>query len=371
MKTQSVLMPLVGIGTVAATTLAGVVPGVAVSPGGDAPSTVDASSTVGVANGTLEACSEYFGFGKATDLVAFDVQVVEGETPDPAPTFENGGVDIVLVLGNEDGDELRCLPSEVTEEEWDDFWDTYYEEELIGEPPAFRPPWPGPGHYYYPALNVPPVGEDEPTIVRVGAPWWREPIDEFGEVTEVGFEVVGVKAPLTVVTPKGYQALNQVVTDAVFEIFEPCFSSDYTPTWSPNLLARIDDLAGPAASSALTDLFDVDGLCTGPPDEDPLVDAGPLAGPEVDDLLAAARAMLAIIGYTSDEIDAIIESLEELPEDNFPFALILLGGLTTPVADFDAAADNTATIALAAPTIPDPPAPLDPEPEVAVPRFTG
>jgi hypothetical protein len=363
-KTQTVLMPLVGVGTVAATTLAGVVPGVAVVPVDEAPSGVDVASTVGVADGTLEPCSEYFGFGKATDLVAFDVQVVEGETPDPAPTFEDGDVGIVLVLGNEDDDELRCLPSEVTEEEWDEFWDDFYEGLPDDEPPTFRPPWPGPGHYYYPALNVPPVDsvdEPLPRFVR-----WREPIEDFGDVTEVGFEVSGVEAPFTLVSPTGYQALNQVVTDLASGFFA-CLDDDAALSLSPNLLARVNDLADPDAVSALIDAGDT--ACSGPVVDGLGLDAADLvSGAAIDeDLLDAVAAMLAIYGYTPGQIDDLLEEFEaDDPEDFeefFPFLALPIAGLATPVADFEAAAANTAIIELATPA--------PPAPEPVVPRFTG
>jgi hypothetical protein len=323
------LLPLMGLGAAAATTVVGVVPVTAgaVSDGSNE-RVIDLASTASPANGELESCSAYFGFGKV-DMITFDVELESGEATGPLPSVGDG-IDVVLVMTLNDDSELRCVPVEVTE----DVWDTFWEENPVPVADVTGPAFPGPGRYFFPAVNL------------------DQEIDG-AVVTNVSFEVANVPAPYSLVSPTSAQSLPAIVSvDSIGGILEN------VGKLTPGFYAYIELQASTAAADAL-----VAALAACGASESPVSSA---------DLDAAWQA-----------VKALAPDLE-LPDE---FTCDVAGGLTwlTPNAEALAAAGQIATIAIAAPSTPPgppgPPAPPGPEsPEspsaevaeaLAIPRFTG
>lgn len=165
------------------------------------------------ASGTFESCEAFFGFGK--ELVAFDV--VDQGGPDGVAHAVPTDTQVVFVLEDEEGDVLECLPEELTETEYDDFFS--------GAP--FTPPaFPGPGHYVYPSIAL---GQD---------------LDEgdFGRVDSVGFRVGSFPAGHSLVSPTGTEALEQSQLDGEALLF--------LDSTDPRTSTHIEAVAGAAAADA-------------------------------------------------------------------------------------------------------------------------
>jgi hypothetical protein len=320
-------MPLVGLGTVAATTVAGFGPGLAVqTTDGSNELVIDRATADLATTGTLESCAAYFGYGK--DIVEFDVDLTEGDAPGVLPAVGDG-IEVVLVLANEAGDTLRCIPQEVGEEEWDEFWAAF------PFPLPVPPTWPGAGHYIYPAIGN-GIGTE---------------ITDFGEVTSVAFEVTSVEAPYTLVSPTTPTSLLAISTNPLDLVQGGGIS--------PNLLAYLAQAASPAASNAVDA---VAGEC--------LLNAS-YSVPQSDDLNAGYEALLLLVfGEDAPPVPDPVACTN----DGFPGIIDFLLG-ATPLADSLAAVQYVQTISIAAPVSPGPvppgPQPTPDQPAAVTPRFTG
>lgn len=298
MRFRQFIAPLVGAGVVA-------VPVVGISESADATSNerADGPATVGdvssTADGTFEACSAYFGFGKV-DLVSFDV-AVDPVPVSGTPPMVGDGVDVVLVLENGEGAELRCVPEEITEEEWDAYWGTSF---FIGA--AVTPPeFPGAGHYAYPPQ---PAGLDIP---------------DFGVVENVGFEVTAVPADFQLVAPAATRALPatlSIVTPDQFIEWLYAVDTLLSPP-SATVLAYVTAQAGADAAQALTDLFDGCQI-------------GDTSSVDADDFAAALAVFAPFYDVASFDLTDICDGL-------------LLAGFLTPVVETAAAADVVEVIEIA------------------------
>lgn len=191
------LLASVGAATATLTSFVGVAPMVATIAGaaeGDGGTNQLAAEPT--ADGTYESCSAHFGYGKESnnsvlELTTFPVKVEGGTPAGPAPTVENGGIDVVLVIEDVNGDQLQCVPEQVTEQEWNATW---------GDTPFNFPPFPGPGHYAYPSVS-PDAG---PAALEPAA------LTDLDTLESVTFEVVGVPEGYTLVDPVGPSLLPQV-----------------------------------------------------------------------------------------------------------------------------------------------------------------
>jgi len=298
-------VPLLGLGAVAATAVGVAAPvGVgATADNGPNERVVDLASTAAPANGALESCSAYFGFGKV-DMVTFDVELESGTAPGALPTVGNG-IDVALVMTLQGGGEVRCAPVEVTEEVWTTFWST---NPLSSSIPGFAgPAFPGPGRYFYPAVKL-------------------DPEINGNVVTDVAFEVTNVPAPFTLVSPAGTQLLPAIVST---DEFEP-------GPLTPGFYAYIEAQAGTDAADALEAAFDA-CLAGGDPVQSDALDV-------------AWQAVVALL--PPDAGDAGEFSCDA------SFAIVVL----TPTAEALAAANQTATIAIAGPAGPGPDPGPDPGP---------
>ena len=126
MRNRAVLAS-VGVATATVTTFAGFAPAVTVAGAEDGDDASNLTQAEPSTDGTYESCSAYFGYGKNDDGLALELTTfpvtVEGGTPSgEAPTVDDDEIDVVLVLTDTDGNELRCVPEEVTEAEWDEIW---------------------------------------------------------------------------------------------------------------------------------------------------------------------------------------------------------------------------------------------------------
>lgn len=186
------LVPVVGSMAAAATAIGGLAAVAQVAPVSAEPSgPAVALGFAGLASaGLFEPCDAYFGFGKdegVLGVVEFDVADVNGA--DGVGHAVPDDVQVVLVLENEGGDVLECEPFEVTEEQWDEGFE--------GEIPP--PPYPGPGHYAYPSVNLEPfIGDDE------------DGDDDFGLVVQAGFRVARIPGAHTLVSPEGVKDLRVI-----------------------------------------------------------------------------------------------------------------------------------------------------------------
>jgi hypothetical protein len=317
------LLPVVGAVTAAATTVAGFTPMVVASaqPAAPASDGFDAAAEP-AADGVYESCSAYFGFGKdegASDLVEFQVGV-DGTGPGPAPTVENGGVEVVLVIENDEADVLVCVPEAVTPEQWaGEYGDGLF---------LNLPPYPGPGHYIYPSVGL---GLE---------------IEGFGLVTDVGFVVTGIADGYTLTSPEGIEPLAAVFSNPFLDLD--------SGNLDPVVLGIIDDEAGPDAVAAYVTA--IEGCILEVPVE-------PTQSAE---LTAAAEALLDFIGVEEEfgDVDcsdaAGLYFISSLLVDVYGTTVnsesIVLGVVTTPT-----------TAAPPAPTTTAPAA----QPTVVTPRFTG
>ena len=183
------LVPVVGSMAAAATALGGLAAVAQVAPVSAEPSgPAVALGVAGLASaGLFEPCDAYFGFGKdegVLGVVEFDVADVNGA--DGVGHAVPDDVQVVLVLENEGGDVLECEPFEVTEEQWDEGFE--------GDFPIAAPPYPGPGHYAYPSVNLEPFIGD----------------DDFGLVVQAGFRVAHIPGAHTLVSPEGVKDLRVI-----------------------------------------------------------------------------------------------------------------------------------------------------------------
>lgn len=315
------LFPLAGVATAA--TVAGAVPGavLASSPAlATSPAVAPSPEDTSVPAGTYESCSAYWGYGKQTspvfpvyELVAFDVTVEGGPVEGPAPTVENGAVDVVIVLEGTTG-ELACRPEQVTEAQWNVAWAP-----LLGA--GTFPTYPGPGHYPYfsadglrtGALGAGPM-DDEPGI---------------GEIVQVGFRVVAVDWPDLLVTPTTTVALGAPFFDELGPVLQGVLP--------PSLTAIVAE--SPAGQAGVTALVDAVDGCEA---EDPVP---PVPSEALD---AALAALAAAAGVPTPEVDDCVELGQALVRPLYGIAVA-------------ASIANRQPITVAAPVV---------EPVVA-PRFTG
>ena len=333
------LLASMGVATATATTFAGFAPTVVATAGavdGDDTSNVIAADPV--TDGTYESCSAYFGYGKGgeeeepLELTTFPV-TVQGGTPDgPAPTVGNGAIDVVLVLEDVNGDELRCVPEQVTEQEWDDTW---------GGAPFDLPAYPGPGHYVYPSV----LGIAGPVAFQPTA------IDGLDDLESVSFEVVGVPEGYTLVDPTGTSLLPQ----AFAAVFESLFAGDP----SPFVVAYIAGAAGADAATAYGEAwdycFDQSGSAVPPNSSDPA--------------LVAAVQSLADLAESEPPVYTAPINCDIVFDVTFPALFVLA---------VQATIDTESPITVSLP-VPDEPtttttpttAPPAAEPAVVTPSFTG
>ncbi len=205
---------------------------------------------------SFESCSPYFGFGKeegVLGVVEFDVADVNGD--DGVAHDVDDDTEVRLVLENDEGDILECVPFEVTTEQWN---------EEFGEDPDF-PAHPGPGHYVYPSVNLEPE------------------IKGFGLVVQAGFRVVTIPEQHTLVSPEGVHELDDVYLDPEETFFGTIVDQDL-----------LDYIAGEANQDA-ADAYEAALLACD--DDAPYNDEDP-------DLLAAARAIDALVG-DEEEYDSV------------------------------------------------------------------
>jgi hypothetical protein len=347
------LLASVGVATATVTTFAGFAPAV-VSTAGAADGTDDVNSTAAdaTADGTYESCSAYFGYGKvgevgALDLTTFPVTVEGGTPAGEVPTVENGGIDVVLVITDVDGAELRCVPEEVTEAEWDATWSDEAPDEFN------IPAWPGPGHYVYPTIPPSSLGPIENERLRslAAAP---AAIGDLGELASVGFEVTGVPEGYTLVDPTATETLPQVFFGTIQE-FILAFGGP-TPTVPPAVNDVIEAGAGPAAVAAFGVAFD---FCVANSEVEP---EPPLPNGSDPDLVAAVQALADFL------LKPGIFTVEP-PISCSTVGSLLGGGLV--LFAIDATIDNESPITVSLPVEPTTTAPPAAAPAQVTPAFTG
>lgn len=259
------LVPAAGAATLAATAVAGwapAVPAASAQTADDAPAVAAGTRAL---DGTYESCSAYFGFGKdegvAMDVVDFDVSdnVTDGSS-DGVTHDVASDTHIVLVLTNDEGDTLECLPEEITEEQWDDEMN-YIADDFGAD--VVLPAWPGPGRFAYPSLAA--------------EPW----ILDFGEVASVQFRVAGVPEGHVLVSPDSNVDLVQHFTFApwTYQSLEQ----------DPRLLDSVEDALGAQARADLVAAYDA---CD--EDLDAELDPAPID---------AMNHLIGIAGYDWDAAD--------------------------------------------------------------------
>jgi hypothetical protein len=331
------LLASVGVATATVTTFAGAAP-VVVSTAGAVDGADDANTIAAepTTDGTFESCSAYFGYGKneedaVLELTTFPV-AVEGGTPEgPAPTVENGGIDVVLVIEDVDGNELRCVPEEVSEDDWDDTW---------GGTPINFPPYPGPGHYPYPSEGSGGDEEFEEIVVDeiLGTP---AAIGDLGEIDQVSFEVVGV--------PEGYTLVDPVAATPLPMILDETFGGGLEGLID-EVAAEVALLAGPEAAAAWTVAINACSTEVEPPNAD---------SPE---LLAAIQALADEIFVSPPTVESPV-SCGELGETFFVTAFVL--AVRATIAN---ESPITVSLPVPSPTTAAPPAAAAVE---VTPAFTG
>jgi hypothetical protein len=291
------LLPAIGLGAVAAGSVGAMVPGTAGAAGDTPHERVIDLASVSPANGALEPCSAYFGFGKV-DMVTFDVELDSGEATGPLPTVGDG-IEVVLVMSRQTGGELRCVPVEVTEEVWNSFWASVLSFGL--SPPSF----PGSGRYFFPAVNLDPEIDGH-------------------VVTNVAFEVTNVPDPYSLVSPISAQALPAVVTVDDLDGLSATVGT-LTSGFSAYIEMQVDSAAAAALDAALA-------ACAA--SEEPVSST---------DLDAAWGAVLAFV--PPDATDVPVEFVCDPG--------VILVALLTPRVEALAAAGQVATITIAAPGEPE------------------
>ena len=237
MRNRAVLAS-VGVATATVTTFAGFAPAVTMAGAEDGDDASNLTQAEPSTDGTYESCSAYFGYGKneggpALGLTTFPVTVEGGTSSAEAPTVENGEIDAVLVLTDTDGVELRCVPEEVTEAEWDETW---------GDAPFTVPDFPGPGHYVYPDVATDGIdGGPVDIVVEPLEPLVNSPaaFGDLGPLESVGFEVVGV--------PDGYTLVDPVAQTLLPQVFGGPIDEAQLVT---GVVALVATLAGPDAALA-------------------------------------------------------------------------------------------------------------------------
>jgi hypothetical protein len=266
-------LSVVGVATAVTTTAATWAPVTAAAPTLDTTDNAQSQRADDAVDGTYESCAAYFGLGKydgGLDIVEFDVADTNGA--DGAAHAVPNDTQVVLVLGNAAGDELKCAPVEVTEAMWNDAMDDLDLNYLGFSPEHPLPSWPGPGHYIYPTVNF------EPYITGAGA----QPGTDFGTVTSVGFEVTSIPDGHSLVSPTGLRPLAEHYPgrgESSSDVDDPLVSAYLTST--------VDADAAAAFSAAL--------MSCGPDGED-LADLD-------DDLLAAIHALEAYRGYEPSDAE--------------------------------------------------------------------
>jgi hypothetical protein len=243
-----------------------------------APAAPEADAGFGALGGTqgqFESCEAFFGFGK--ELVAFSV--VDQNGADGVAHAVPTDTQVVFLLEDEEGDEIECLPVELTEDDWDS--------EFSGAP--FDPPaFPGPGHYVYPSIEQGASIDD----------------GDFGTVESAGFYVQQVPAGHTLVSPT-----------VVVDLFQSQLNGEsllFLNEIDPRTLAHITDEVGAAAAGAFEDAVeacDVDG-------SSPLTD---------DDLADAVGALEALTGEDRGSLDC-----NDIAELNLDASIVL--GLQESIA---------------------------------------
>ena len=309
------LTPMVGGLTAVATATGVFAPVAQVAPAGA--QTDGASAALGAAGlagaGAFESCSAYFGYGKDAGMIGivdFDVADVNGD--DPTAHDVDSDTQVLLVLEHEEGDTLECVAAELTEEEWDDEY---------GDDPAM-PPYPGPGHFTYPTVNLDPV------------------IDGFGQVVAVGFRVSDIPGDHTLVSPEGVQPLDDMFLDP-----DEVFASEII---DERVMAHIAAEAGATAADAYeAALVECDG-------------AGEI-NETAPDLLAGADALLEVFQPGSEPFTDV----DCLDVD-------ALHAIASYVLGVHASVEYVEDIRLSVPEAPTPPAaPPAAMPTTAAPTFTG
>lgn len=334
------IVPVVGGVTAAATAVGAFAPAAQVASA--APETVDSTAGAGgvlglAQEGVFESCSAYFGFGKeegAINATTFDVTDVKGD--DEGGHSVPADVDVVLVIENEEGDILECVPEEITEEEWNARKDHV----ALGVPFRDFPEWPGPGYFAYPSVQQDGGAEEDEKKLAAAA------IDGFGFVRSVGFRVIGVPEGHTLVAPSGFQPLPDHFEGRLF----PFDSSFYDDVLEPEILSLAEAGAGAEAAAALAEAFE---SCIA---EEDIGGSDPL-------LLAAVQAIA----------DALVESDYEFVEVDC-WAIAQIENTFNFLKALQDAATHVEGISLAGPVATPAPGPAPApaaQPAVAAPTFTG
>lgn len=214
------IAPMIGGVTAAATVAGAFAPATQVAVA--APDHASGAATpLGLAQeGVFESCNAYFGQGKG--VVGFDVADVNGD--DGTDHAVPDDVDVVLVLENEEGDTLECVPEEVEPAEWEEWVTAVF---TSGGPTLPT----SPVRYRY------PTGPNQAYIDD----------DDFGRVTSVGFRVIGIPSEHTLVSPTGVQPLPDPYP-SVDELV------DDVPETS--VLAFITEMVGADAAAAFSTAMD-------------------------------------------------------------------------------------------------------------------
>ncbi|WP_436795259.1 hypothetical protein [Actinospongicola halichondriae] len=236
---------VVGGVTVAVTAVGAVVTTTNVAPALAEPAAVDATAGAAAGGGVLQSCEAYFGFGKragGANVVEFDVADTNGEDGVDHAVPDDTGV--VLVIEGEEGT-VECTPTEITEQEWDE--DDWYGG-FLGDVP-----FPGPGHYAYPSVNL------------------HQEVTDIGPVLSVAFRVAGIPDEHTLESPTGMHLLDDHFID--FDSADPdqraldliaadadasasaAFATAFAECWDDNPVADETDADLIAAVEALDDFI--------------------------------------------------------------------------------------------------------------------
>ena len=350
------LLASVGVATATVTSFAGFAPAVVSTAGAvdgtDGANTATAEPT---ADGTYESCSAYFGYGKneetdtgALDLTTFPVTVQGGVPAGAAPTVENGGIDVVLVLTDIDDAELRCVPEQVTESQWNATWGDIPIEALN------IPSWPGPGHYPYPTVlpDFTPIEEDDELLLLGASP---AAIGDLNDLASVGFEVVGVPEGYTLVDPTQTQPLPSTFFGTLLPFV--LFESDPTGPLPAPLVEVIEAAAGPTGVTAFSEAVD---FCIENQDVEP---TPALPNANDPDLVAAVQALWdyvivpdvpgrPVAPITCDDVGTVF-------------------GVGAIIFAVNATIENESPITVSLPVAPAPPAPPAARAARVTPAFTG
>lgn len=328
------MWPVVGAFTAAATVVGGWAPiSDASTPGtGDAPQNAKVKADPG-ADGTYESCDAYFGLGKderTMDIVSFDVSDQNGT--DGVDHAVESDTEVIFVISDDEGIELECTPSEITEAEWDALI-----AELRVDLPASTPlpSYPGPGHYAYPSDLQ---------------------IEEVGEV--IGFVVTAVPAEHTLVSPTELTPLTGH------------FDGTFKKGADTRVLAYVEAEAGPAARDALESALDESAPCDNGAFSPALTDALSVLrtyhGVSIDDYPNECDSMFILYEFASPAMAlaatvAYVEAIVlEAPEDP-----------TEPTVPTDPTVTEPIVTSTTAPGSAQIPASQGATPVAAAPTYTG